>query len=254
MTSVRPLILVSNDDGYQAEGLNLLADGLAEVGDVWVVAPERERSAVSHTISLHKPLRVKRTAETRFWCSGTPTDCVYVGINHLLPRDPDVVVSGVNFGANLGDDVTYSGTVGAAMEAALLGVPALASSLTGVRDAEVDFSGAVTLTVRLARQVLAEGLPPNTLLNLNTPSGYDADQGVRATSLGRRHYGRGVDVNLDPRGRRYLWIGGSAPVYVDRPGSDCNADNDGVASVSPLTIDLTRHDLIATLQRWDGVT
>src|SRR5690554_3318327 len=156
--SQRPLILVSNDDGYNAPGLLLLAEALEALGEVWIVAPEKPRSGVSRMITLHKPLRVHQFHETRnwFWCSGTPTDCVYIALNHILPRPPQVVVSGVNLGANLGDDVTYSGTVAAGFEAIAQGIPAVAASL--VVHGEADFTEAARLTVRVTEDVLANGL------------------------------------------------------------------------------------------------
>ncbi len=249
----RPLILVSNDDGWAAQGIQRVSEALEALGEVWVVAPERERSATSHQITLHKPLRVQKIAERRFWCSGSPTDSVYVGANHIVPRKPDLMVSGINHGANLGDDVSYSGTVGAAMEATLLGVPSVAASLTGLSAAEPDFTAAVKLVLQVAAQVLEHGLAPSTLLNINVPDAYDASKGLRATRLGRRHYGREVEERRDPRGRRYFWIGGTRPVFVDTPGSDVNADAEGVASVSPVTVDFTASHMVDTLAGWDGI-
>ena len=217
-----------------------------------MMAPERERSAVSHAITLHKPMRIKEVSPQRFWCSGTPTDCVFVAVNHVLPRRPAIVVSGINRGANLGDDVTYSGTVGAAIEAGLLGIPALAASLTNVRFSE-DYSGAATLVQRIAGEILERGLPEGIALNLNVPSGYDTSKGVRSTKLGRRHYGRHCDENNDPRGRRYIWIGGAAPVYVPSEGSDVTADHEDIASLSPIQIDMTAHSFVSELDGWDAL-
>lgn len=248
----RPLILVSNDDGWAADGINLIADALDVLGEVWVVAPERERSATSHAITLHKPLRVKETAPQRYWCSGSPTDSVYVGVNHIVPRLPSLMVSGINHGANLGDDVTYSGTVGAAMEATLLGIPSVAASLSGLGP-DPDFDAAIALTLRVAEQVLAHGLPSHVLLNINVPDGYDATKGIRATRLGRRHYGREVEERRDPRGRRYFWIGGTRPVFIDTPGSDVNANQDGFASVSPVKVDVTDPETLTALAGWTGI-
>ncbi|MCB9533326.1 MAG: 5'/3'-nucleotidase SurE [Myxococcales bacterium] len=248
----RPLILVSNDDGYYADGIQQIAAALEEIGEVWVVAPERERSATSHAITLHKPLRVKKVAERRFWVSGTPTDCVYVGVNHILPRPAALMVSGINAGANLGDDVTYSGTVGAAMEATLLEIPSIAASLTDIGES-ADYAGAIKLVVDLARSVLANGLPDHVLLNINVPSGYDVSRGLRATRLGRRHYGREVEERADPRGRRYLWIGGAKPVFIDTPGSDCNAAEEGIASVTPVIVDTTAAAVVETIAGWPGI-
>ena len=246
------MILVSNDDGHASSGIAALSDALESLGEVWVVAPEGERSATSHSITLHKPLRVRQLRERRYWCSGMPADCVYVAINHLLPRKPDLMVSGINRGANLGDDVSYSGTVGAAMEATLLGVPSIAVSLTGV-SRPAGYEGAVTLTLTLAEQVLASGLPALTLLNMNVPDGYDPARGLRATKLGRRHYGRVVEERKDPRGRDYFWIGGTRPVFIDTPGSDVNANAEGIASVTPVLVDASAHAFVDTLGSWQGV-
>lgn len=250
---VLPLILVSNDDGWMAEGIQRVATALEALGEVWIVAPERERSATSHAITLHKPLRVHKLGERRFWCSGSPTDAVYVGINHLLPRKPDLMISGINHGANLGDDVSYSGTVGAATEATLLEVPAIAVSMTGLTDAPPRFDGAIHITLMLARHVLERGLPDHTLLNVNVPDGYDPARGLRATRLGRRHYGRVVEERRDPRGRRYFWIGGTKPVFIDTPGSDVNAAEEAVASVTPIVVDTTALAFVAELGSWEGV-
>ena len=251
--SDRPLIFVSNDDGHAAEGIQLLCEALEALGEVWMVAPERERSASSHSITLHKPLRVHRLAERRYWCSGSPTDCTYVGLNSVVPRKPDLMVSGINHGPNLGDDVTYSGTVGAAMEGTLLGVPSIAVSLTHI-DGQPDFTGAMALACNLARDVLSQGLPEKILLNVNVPSGYDATKGLRPTKLGRRHYGRIVEERADPRGRRYVWIGGTKPVFIDSPGSDVNADQEGIASVSPILVDATASSFVSELSSWGSTT
>ncbi|MFT6399931.1 MAG: 5'-nucleotidase [Bradymonadia bacterium] len=251
--SVRPLIFVSNDDGYSAKGVQLLAEALEPLGEVWVVAPERERSASSHAITLHKPLRIKRIADRRFWCSGSPTDCTYVALNSIVPRKPDLMVSGINHGPNLGDDVTYSGTVGAAMEGTLLGVPSIATSLTGI-EGRPDFTGALALVTSLARDVLEHGLPEHILLNVNVPCGYDATKGMRATKLGRRHYGREVEEREDPRGKRYVWIGGTEAVFIDSPGSDVNANQDGIASVSPILVDATASSFVPQLASWGSVS
>jgi 5'-nucleotidase len=250
--SERPVIFVSNDDGYAAKGVERLCEALESLGEVWMVAPERERSASSHAITLHKPLRVHRLSERRYWCSGSPTDCTYVGLNSVVPRTPDLMVSGINHGPNLGDDVTYSGTVGAAMEGTLLGVPSIAASLTAV-DGDPDFTGALALTLGLAKDVLENGLPEKILLNVNVPSGYDVSLGLRATKLGRRHYGREVEERVDPRGRRYVWIGGTKAVFVDSPGSDVNANEEGVASVSPILVDATASSFVPELASWGSV-
>ena len=249
----RPLILVSNDDGYGAAGIRELAEGLALIGEVWVVAPERQRSGVSRMITLHKPLRVQRfdAAKPWYWCSGTPTDAVYVALNHLLPRRPSLCVSGINLGANLGDDVMYSGTVAAAMESAALGVPSLAVSIDAHRD--VDFGPAVELAVEVSRELLVHGLPARTLLNLNLPAGWTRAHGVDITRLGNRGYERVVHLREDPRGGEYYWIGGPAFSLNDAPGTDCRSIHEGRASLTPIGMNLNAESLHSTISEWfDG--
>ena len=241
--------LLSNDDGIQSDGLRALALALQQVGEVYVVAPDRERSAASHAISLHRPLRIREVADRWWSVDGTPTDCVYLAINHLLREQrPDVVVSGINYGANLADDVTYSGTVAAAMEAALLGVPSIAISLA-CRE-PFDFTEAAAFAAGLAPQVAERGLPKGMLLNVNVPEG--RPKGYRTTRLGKRSYGSEVVVNVDPRGRKYYWIGGADATHVDIPGSDCNAVFDErLISVTPLHLDLTDYRLLEDLRSWE---
>ena len=247
-TGERPLILVSNDDGIAAPGIIALADALEAIGEVWVFAPERERSAISHAITLHKPLRVHETAPRRFWVSGTPADSVYVALHHGLPRPPALVVSGINRGANMGEDVLYSGTVGAAMEGCLMGIPSLAVSLT--HNHPSTFAVAAELAVRVASELLVRGLPPGILLNLNVPEGCDASRGIRATRLGRRNYGRVVEKVIDPRHKPYYWIGGPDLGFLPVEGSDCDANHEGLASLTPVHLDLTKYELIADLATW----
>lgn len=240
--------LLSNDDGIQSEGLRTLAMALAEVGEVFVVAPDRERSAASHAISLHRPLRIHEIADRWWSVDGTPSDCVYLAVHHLLKdRRPDVVVSGINYGANLADDVTYSGTVAAAMEAALLGIPAIAISLAA-RD-RFDFRPAARFAAALAPVVAERGLPPGMLLNVNVPR--DGGSGYRITRLGKRRYTSEVVQSVDPRGRPYFWIGGTETTHVDIPGSDCNAVfGENLISVTPLHLDLTDYRILEELRAW----
>lgn len=241
--------LISNDDGIQSEGLRALARALSEVGEVFVVAPDREQSAASHAISLHRPLRIHEVADHWWSVDGTPTDCVYLAIHHLLKdRRPDVVVSGINYGANLADDVTYSGTVAAAMEGALLGIPAIAVSL--VARADFDFEPAAAFAASLAATVAERKLPRGMLLNVNVPQ--KAPRGYRITKLGKRSYGSEVVENVDPRGRKYYWIGGAASTHVDIPGSDCNAvHGEGLVSVTPLHLDLTEYKVLEQMRAWE---
>src|SRR5688572_10775297 len=231
-------ILVSNDDGYASEGVKALAEAVAPLGEVWVVAPEAEQSASSHAISIHRPLRIREVRERWFAVDGTPTDCSYIAINHLMKgQRPRLTVSGINHGANLADDVTYSGTVAAAMESSLLGVPAIAFSL--VSRGPFDFGPAARFARALVSAALAEDLPPNLLLNVNVPGGTDP-QGYAVTRLGKHTYGFEVIEKVDPRGRKYYWIGGNEYQHEDIPGSDCNVVlRERRISVTPLQMDLT---------------
>lgn len=240
--------LLSNDDGIQSEGLRALARSLSEIGEVLVVAPDRERSAASHAISLHRPLRIREVADNWWSVDGTPTDCIYVALHHLLKdRKPDVVVSGINYGANLADDVTYSGTVAAAMEGALLGYPAIAISLVS-RD-QFDFGPAAAFARSLAADVAERKLPRGVLLNVNVPA--KPTTGYRITRLGKRSYGSAVVEQTDPRGKKYYWIGGSETKHVDIPGSDCNAIfGEGLVSVTPLHLDLTEYKVLEEMRSW----
>jgi len=243
-------ILLSNDDGVHAAGIRALAAAFA--GDeVWVVAPDREQSASSHAISLHRPLRVHEVSP-RWWAvDGTPTDAVYVGLNHVLKdARPDLVVSGVNHGPNLANDVHYSGTVAAAMEGALLGVSALAISLAA--PPPHDFTHAARFAAALAHRVASSPPAGGTfLLNVNVPPG--PVRGFRVAPLGKRTYGNAVVEKVDPRGRHYYWIGGEGgAVNEDIPGSDCNTVLlDGLASVTPLRLDSTHAELIPALSALD---
>jgi len=240
-----PLLLVSNDDGYHSEGIHVLADALAEVGEVWIVAPDRENSAVSHALTLSRPLRMTRLDERRYVVDGTPTDCVTLGIGQVLKgRRADLVVSGINFGGNMGDDVHYSGTVSAAFEAAILGVPAIAvSQLVGPG---FSFAPAGAFARVLARRVLERGLPEGTLLNVNVP--HTPPKGVRASRLGKRVYTEGVIEDTDPRGRPCYWIGGGDPVWENIPGTDFATVGAGYISVSPLQLDMTDHVQLGRLE------
>ena len=242
------VVLLTNDDGILARGLATLAETLADLGEVYVVAPDREQNAVGHALTLHRPLRVDRVGERRFAINGTPSDCVNLGILGLLPSTPSLVVSGVNHGSNLGDDVTYSGTVSAAMEGTLLGVPSLAVSLVDPESGSFDAAARVARLI--ARRVLVEGLPPKTLLNVNIPSG-DV-KGIRLTRLGHRVYKEKVVEEVDPRGRTYYWIGAGPPIWEDREATDIAAVREGYVSVTPLHLDLTHYDALRRMVAWEG--
>lgn len=240
------LILVTNDDGVFAPGLQALADALAEGGDVYVVAPDREQSTVGHSLTLHRPLRVERLGDRRFSVNGTPSDCVNLGVLGLLPAEPRLVVSGINHGSNLGDDVTYSGTVSAAMEGTLLGVPSIAVSLAAP---EGSFEEAGRIARIIAMRTLVEGLPPKTLLNVNIPAG--RTEGIRFTRLGHRVYKEKVVEETDPRGKTYYWIGAGPPLWEDREATDIVAIQDGYASVTPLHLDLTHYEALQRFGQWE---
>jgi 5'-nucleotidase len=247
-----PLILVTNDDGVHAPGLKILAEALFEVGDVVVVAPERERSAVSHALTLHKPLRMREVRRNWHSCSGTPADCVYMGLHHVLDRPPDLVVSGINSQVNLGDDVVYSGTAAGAREAALMDVTrALAFSADTRHSASKELADQA---VKIARTVLDEDGTPDTFLNINFPRGTGPQTPMRLTCLGVRNYGRQVTEEVDPRGRSLYWVGGSFLGYEDVPGSDCNAVQEGFISVTPVHLRLTHREAMASLENWSIFT
>jgi 5'-nucleotidase len=244
-------IVLTNDDGVRADGLGFLASRLQDLGEVWVVAPDRERSATGHALTLHEPLRVESVAERWFAVSGTPADCVYLAVLELC-KEPALVISGINHGYNLGSDIFYSGTVAGAVEAALRGVPALAIS-TQARRPRMDFGPAADLAHALATAVLAEGLPRKTLLNVNVPQPRPDEapqRGYSWTRLGERIYRDMVESRQDPRGYNYFWIGGAAQEGEDLPGTDMNAVRNGLASVTPLGLDLTHTGLLERLPEW----
>src|SRR5450432_3932268 len=249
MSNQRPLILVTNDDGVMAPGIRALREALGGIGEVVVAAPDRERSAASHSISLDRPLRVDEIEPGVCSIDGTPVDCAYLAILHLVKRRPALVVSGINHGYNLGSDVFYSGTVAGAVEGALRGVPALAVSLE--RRKPQDFSHAAGFAAALAAELIRRGtaaLPDASLLSVNLPGG--PIRGYQVTFLGRRVYRDQVEVRRDLRDRSYYWIGGPEEEATDLPGSDCSAVRDGRASLTPLGLDLTHTRFIGELVEW----
>jgi 5'-nucleotidase len=245
------LILCTNDDGYLAAGLNVLAEVARSVGDVYIVAPDREQSATSHSLTMHVPLRAHQVSERIHYVDGTPTDCVALAAGALLPSRPDVVLSGVNHGPNMGEDVLYSGTVAGAMEGTILGIPSVAVSYTG-RDPSAIEAFAPLLGKLIPRLINRDDFPPETLLNVNLPAIPPDDvQGVRVTRLARRVYTDSLTRALDPNGREYFWIGGGAAKWVGDEGSDFWAVDKGFISVTPLHLDLTNYKLLADVERWD---
>lgn len=244
-----PLILVSNDDGFYSEGIKVLAKKLKPLGTVVTVAPDQERSAASHSLTLHRPLRVKKMKPDVYAVDGTPTDCITLGVKELLPKPPDLIVSGINKGGNLGDDVHYSGTVSAAVEGGIMGIPSIAISLMG-RD-DFHFETAAHFAVRLAKLVLKKGLPPGIILNMNVPNvSLKQIKGYQYTKQGKRNYGDIIAERIDPRGRKYYWIGGDEHGFEDIPHSDCNAVLANSVSITPIRVNLTEHEFLETLCKW----
>ena len=242
-----PLILVTNDDGVHAPGIKALSSALAPLGDVYVVAPDREVSACSQSLTLKHPLRAERVADKVFCVDGTPADCVNLALVKLLPRRPDLVASGINRGANLGEDVFYSGTVGGAREGTFFGVPSIAFSLA-VR-ADADFTAAAAFAARLAAVVLSKGLPERTLLNVNVPPG--APRGAVITVQGRREHEGTIFEGLDPRRRTYYWIEEGKDNWLSDEMSDISAIRKGLISVSPLQTDTTHHAVVPAFRAWE---
>jgi 5'-nucleotidase len=242
-------ILVSNDDGYLATGINVLTEALQEVADVVVVAPDRNRSAASNSLTLHSPLRVKKVGDNRYSVNGTPSDCVHLALTGLLDYEPDLVVSGINHGANLGDDVIYSGTVAAATEGRFLGFPTIAVSLVGQKLEH--FETAARVARDLVLKIDRSGLDPDVVLNVNVPDrAYDDLAGIAATRLGFRHKSEPVVRSQDPHGRTIYWVGPAGQGADSGPGTDFHAVREGFAAVTPLMVDLTRHEAVDGLAGW----
>ena len=249
------LFLVTNDDGYLAPGLKSLSRSLEDLGEVVVVAPDREQSATSHSLTLHHPLRVRQTAANRYHVDGTPTDCVMLAVNAVLDRRPDYVFSGINHGGNMGEDVSYSGTVSAAMEATLLGIPSVAVSLVHADEQWLEAYEAIVR--RLARMIIAEPreklFPSDTLLNVNLPDRDPATvEGLRVTSLGKRVYSDPVVIDKDPHGKTYYWIGGGEAIWEGEEGADYLAVERGYISITPVHLDQTNHKVIPDLKQWES--
>jgi 5'-nucleotidase len=244
-------ILCTNDDGYLATGMGVLASASRHLGSVTVVAPDREQSATSHSLTLHHPLRARRSSDGAWIVDGTPTDCVILAVNELLDHRPDVCVSGVNHGSNMGEDVLYSGTVAAAMEATVIGIPAIALSYTGDRAEEVE-GWEDLLTDLLSKLVNRRRFPEHTLFNVNLPAIPPGDvRGIKVTSLGRRRYADSITRAHDPSGREYFWIGGGVAAWTGGDDSDFQAVRDGFISVTPLHLDLTNYRLLEEIRAWD---
>ncbi len=244
-------ILCTNDDGYMALGLEVLASAARTLGDVDVVAPDREQSATSHALTIHRPLRARVTRDQVQVVDGTPTDCIIMAVNELLDERPEFCLSGVNHGSNMGEDVLYSGTVAAAMEATVIGVPSVALSYVG--DDYESLEGWTSLLERFLGQLLARnGFPRHTLLNVNLPAVPPGEvKGIKVTTLGQRQYSDSITRLQDPKGRDYFWIGGWISTWSGREESDFRAVRDGYISVTPLQLDLTNYELLEEIRGWD---
>jgi 5'-nucleotidase len=244
-------ILLSNDDGYRAEGLEALCLAIKPLGTVTIVAPDRNRSGASNSLTLDVPVRATTYAADSYYCNGTPTDCVHLAISGLFDFEHDIVVSGINHGANLGDDTLYSGTVAAAVEGRFLGLPAIAVSLCVEPGSPRNFAAAAALAARLVARIGRAPLQESVILNVNVPDLPDgALRGVKVTRLGNRHRSERVIRAKDPRGRNVYWVGSAGAGQDAGPGTDFHAVAEGYASITPLQIDLTRHSALPELERW----
>ena len=244
-------ILVTNDDGVYSYGLKALAREMRKIGNVFIVAPVSEKSATGHSLTLHRPLRVRKIGRDQTYAvNGTPTDCVNLALNGLLRVRPQIVVSGINIGANLADDITYSGTVAAAMEATLQGVPALAVSIAG--RSKLYFTSARDIALKLVKKIIKAPLPQNVLLNINVPNrAGNKIKGYRFTRQGKRQYGDSIIEKVDPRGEKYYWIGGD--ILGDKPieNSDIQAVSEGYISITPIQLDLTAYSFLKKMAKWN---
>jgi 5'-nucleotidase len=245
-------ILLSNDDGYRAPGLRCLKEALADVAPLTLVAPDRNRSGASHSLTLDVPLRVQQAEpDTWYVINGTPTDCVHLAITGLFAHEFDMVVSGINDGPNLGDDVLYSGTVAAAIEGRFLGLPTIAMSLVCGSGPDPHFATAARIARELVLRLLAKSLHQSMILNVNVPDlPYEELKGFEVTRLGNRHRAEAAVKSLDPRGRQIYWVGAAGSTQDAGPGTDFHAVANGFVSVTPLQVDLTRHAAIDSLRDW----
>jgi len=244
-----PVILVTNDDGIQSEGLTALYRAMEDIAEAYIVAPDREKSAVSHALTMHRPLRVEEVKDRIYTVNGTPTDCVVVAVEKVLPEKPVMVISGINRGANLGDDITYSGTVSAAIEGTIFGIPSVAVSMPFTDEKDICFETAASFSRRLVRFVLEGGLPPDTLLNVNVPDLPETEiKGVKFTRQGKRVYDNAIHETLDPWGRRHFWIGGGTPSWEEGNDTDFSAVTSGYISITPIHLDLTNYEALVYLR------
>lgn len=244
-------VLVSNDDGLEAPGIRLLAERLSETAKITVVAPDRDRSGASNSLTLDQPIRVDKRADAVYRVFGTPTDCVHIAITGLLDTDPDMVISGINAGANLGDDVLYSGTVAAAMEGRFLGLPAMAISLVFENGPPRHYESAARAACEVMLRLQNEPLPADTILNVNVPDRpWDKIRGFETTRLGHRHRAEPSIPLDDPRGRSFYWVGPAGREQDSGPGTDFDAVRRGFISVTPIHVDLTRYQALEQISGW----
>lgn len=249
MSTIFPKILITNDDGFHSEGIEALEHAMRLVGEVYVVAPESEMSGASHSLTLSRPLRIRQIDERHWTVDGTPTDCVTLALNKILPPElrPDICVSGINHGANLGDDASYSGTVAGALEATILGVPGLAFSLVANRSH--DFTESALVAKNIVVKALAEGVPEFTLLNVNIPKG--VPHGIRITKQGFKSARPVISEQIDPRGKPYYWIGEVREGFRAEGGTDFEAVDEGYVSVTPMRADMTNYSELDGLRSWE---
>ena len=247
-------VLVSNDDGVEAPGIRVLADGLRAAGhEVTVVAPDRDRSGASNSLTLDQPIRAKEIGERVWRVGGTPTDCVHLALTGLLSADPDIVVSGINSAANLGDDVIYSGTVAAAMEGRFLGLPAVAMSLVTADHKGLHYESAARAAVEIIARLSVDPLPANTILNVNVPDlPWPEIRGFETSRLGNRHRAEPCTPQQDPRGRQWWWIGAAGEEQDAGPGTDFHAVRTGHIAITPIHVDLTRYQALEKVAGWVG--
>lgn len=250
MAPNRPRILITNDDGIHSEGIAALENALRDLGDVYVVAPESEMSGASHSLTLGRPLRIRQIDERHWTVDGTPTDCVTLALNQILAPDlrPNICASGINHGANLGDDASYSGTVAGALEATILGVPGLAFSLVANRS--YDFSQSVRIAQKVTERALREGIPAGTLLNVNIPKGLP--RGMKVTMQGFKSARPVISEHIDPRGKPYYWIGEVREGFRAEGGTDFEAVDEGFVSITPMRSDMTNHSVLEKIRNWEG--
>jgi 5'-nucleotidase len=241
------LILITNDDGYLSPGIEALEYKLKEIGEIFIVAPDRERSAISYALTLHRPIKAERIKENLYAIDGTPTDCINLALGKLLPRKPDLLISGINKGPNLGEDTTYSGTVSGAVQGTLFDVPSFAISVLPDKNGNHDFQLGAQIAFKLAKWILNNKLPEETTLNVNVPP--PPIKGIKLTKLGKRKYQPDIIEKVNPRGEKYYWIGNGNPLCLGDENTDIRAVENGFISITPLKLDLTDYQALKYLKK-----